>query len=318
VRMPANVVATSASAAAARQVSAAHGRVVPDSSEDEEENAVEAASPPPGGAKVGGGATDTPQSAPQSAPAAAVQPSRASTELALEEAPSLNLPSGVAGAVGQFLADVNRPVNAASVALKFKDKYTKAQIDKAIQQLVDKRTVLTIEEGAKLYWFNQDLMPSEDAAGAKKSEALFEALQAQLDALSRDRDSVRAAVAELMAQPADGDVAKTLKLESDAAAKLEDRVRACDALADAAAKEGKTAAELQSLTVNDIKLRLAFFRAAWKERKARVAEFLANVADAKGLKNAAKRELLEKIGVETDEDAGAVFNRVAEGAAAGR
>jgi len=71
---------------------------------------------------------------------------------------NIKLPTGPSAAIGQYMIDVNRPLNSTQIVQKFKDKLTKAAIDKAISQLVSK-DILAKDGSANLYWVNQSLLP---------------------------------------------------------------------------------------------------------------------------------------------------------------
>ena len=75
----------------------------------------------------------------------------------------LKLPAGPAGQVGQYMLDINRPVNASQIVQKFKDKLTKVAIEKAITQLVGK-DILIKEASSNIYWVNQTLLAGDDDA----------------------------------------------------------------------------------------------------------------------------------------------------------
>jgi hypothetical protein len=223
--------------------------------------------------------------------------------------PQIEFPTGIAGIVGKYMMDCNKPLNLTSIAQVHKEKYSKTQVENALNQLVNKGMICTLEEGAKIYWFNQEKFTPESNQDAKKMTDRTSALETRIHALETYRDGLRDEIKNLMMEPGDSELTTIIKNEETIVTQSIIRVRELDDLAVEAAKLGKTASELNALNNNELKNRLGFFRGQWRDRKARVSEFLANFADNKGLKPAAKKELIEKIGIETDEDAKVIFRK---------
>lgn len=227
-----------------------------------------------------------------------------------DDVQSIVMPPGVAGVVGQYLVDINRPVNMTSVVQKFKDTYTRPQLDKALVTLVARNVAATMEDGSKIYWINQTLVEESHGGAKTDSKKINDWMEIALKAIMKietDRNAIKAQVNALMSAPADDELEKLLADERKQVKLLEIRVNECENAVKEAEKLGKSAAEVQAQTLTESRAQLLFFRSAWRERKRVLSEFLYNVCDTKGLKNAAKRELYEKIGVETDDEVGAVL-----------
>lgn len=221
-----------------------------------------------------------------------------------DQAGQVNFPTGWAGKVGQFMFELNAPVTVGKIAERFKADVTRSKLDQILATLVEKGFICHSEEGSKLYWMNQELI--EKAVENVNFEELAkwkEHAKSVVQELGEKKRHGEERVKELLLLPTDEELVKSI---ADGRAKLdtvEARVKECDQAAKAAAEQGLSADELHAQDIQSLKKEIVFYRKHWRERKQRVMCLVDDVCEGKGWGKAKRRELIEEIGIETDEEA---------------
>ena len=194
-------------------------------------------------------------------------------------------------AVKQLFKDNNRPFNTQTVIDHTKSKYTLTVVKRALGRLVDEGLILTT--GGKVYWPDQSRIPvlNEKDLLAMKNEN--EALDAEIKELSAKIASLNDKLSVITATPQSSQIPATLnKLDADIAAQNE--------MLEIYRSKGEP---VDDATKKKAEMNYKVYLKTWKERREACLNILDNLEENSNL---GKKELYEAIGVETEEDVGAV------------
>lgn len=222
---------------------------------------------------------------------------------------SIPLPNGQAvQLIGNYLIELNKPVNLSSIVVKFKETLTKTQVEKSISTLVSNNIVLTSEDSKQaLYWINQSLLEEINLKNSIDFTKVNEWYTKTSEILKQKEElkvQLENEIKFLMTAPSDLELDDLIVKEITTIAQLKPRVEECEQVRIQAELNGQSPIELQTLLINEKKKELLFYRKEWKGRKGLCMEFVDKVCESKGLKGSSRKELLEKIGIETDESLG--------------
>jgi len=228
-----------------------------------------------------------------SAPAAAASPAPAKAKAGKAKAASTSAPD----AVLDFMQQQNRPRNAQDVSDHFKGALSKSQAEKHLEALSEAGSVrMKLNGKAKVFWYNQELVPELSAAEKAKLAADLAAAKAQVargaDELAQLQKSLKAGRArrsldELTAE------ALTLRMEvQNEEAALAKRK---------GAKGDGGAPALTEAEAKKVKADYSRLLKEYKKRRRQCLEIVDQISEGCGKP---PKKLIEEWGLETDEDYG--------------
>ena len=228
-----------------------------------------------------------------SAPAAAAAPAPAKAKAGKAKAASTSAPD----AVLDFMQQQNRPRNAQDVSDHFKGALSKSQAEKHLEALSEAGSVrMKLNGKAKVFWYNQELVPELSAAEKAKLAADLAAAKAQVargaDELAQLQKSLKAGRArrsldELTAE------ALTLRMEvQNEEAALAKRK---------GAKGDGGAPALTEAEAKKVKADYSRLLKEYKKRRRQCLEIVDQISEGCGKP---PKKLIEEWGLETDEDYG--------------
>ncbi|CAG9463213.1 unnamed protein product [Pedinophyceae sp. YPF-701] len=205
-----------------------------------------------------------------------------------------------------LLRSANKPFSVQSAVDNLQAQgIKKAMATRALEELVKDGHVQTKEFGARafaLYWLRQDDLETMDAEELRKTQAENESLRAELDDASAAARAAQARLGALKAARPLAELREQVKALKDENAKAEAKLKA---MRGAAAAERVTAASRDKVVA-----KLAKGVAAWRKRKRMFRNIFDTVME--GLEGKKAKDVLEDVGVETDEAAKADLSKYEE------
>ena len=201
-----------------------------------------------------------------------------------------------------YFEEQNRPFSVSQVAQKFFNEATRGATVKVLDALVKEGKLLINEK--KCYWLDQsgfaDQTEEEEAAEVQQCKTLSDN-KSELDS---KRLLLQKKISRLISEPADDILGTELQKAESANKELKAQIAE---IKDARSTKGESAEDAAAAkrAFEEEKMGLVkqvkFFRGKWKERKNTVDDFVGMIMEH-STKKIKKEDLIEEIGIETDEE----------------
>jgi len=204
-------------------------------------------------------------------------------------APKVTL-GGAEAQIFEYMRTQNRPYNATAVFENLHKTIAKSMIEKCLEGLVAKEQLIGKAYGKqKIYWVNQAVFETPDHNALQAMNDERERKAEELNSLKKSNAAADAAVKTLESELDDEALSsRLLELESQTAA-LREKLHKFEG-------EGQciTPQEREKIVQNYSKM-----RKEWKSRKRACTDGISTMCESMEKK---PKELMEKMGIETDED----------------
>jgi len=199
--------------------------------------------------------------------------------------------------VMSYFEKMNRPYNAQILSDNLQGTIGKTTLNKILQTLTDDGKLTCKEFGKqKLYWRNQELLQVEDKEELSILDKKLENLEEELEKLNEECSKLSSELKTIITLPTNSETEIRIKTLSTENTDLEEKLKLIKGKSIVITPEEKKKAEKDYDS----------FRLQWKKRKRMCKEIVDQLTEASGKK---AKDLIEEVGVTTDEEAGVSLER---------
>uniref|UniRef100_A0A7S3PF49 Homologous-pairing protein 2 homolog n=1 Tax=Aplanochytrium stocchinoi TaxID=215587 RepID=A0A7S3PF49_9STRA len=199
---------------------------------------------------------------------------------------------------------MNRPFGTTDLARKFKQDFSRSQINKALENLMKKELAQTNEKGS-IYWVDQRVFGEVSDAIVKDLSVKVEKLSSEISELIARKQDIAVSLRQAHSEPKTCNLDTLTEQLQNQIKSHKDKVNAMEQAA-ASGKSGKGGQQNSETIVTEAK----FYRKMWKDRRAIVEDIIDQIVDQKPKTKDIRNELYEDIGIDSDKSVNVSLNDI--------
>ncbi|CAI2369696.1 unnamed protein product [Moneuplotes crassus] len=192
-------------------------------------------------------------------------------------------------AISKYMEAQNRPYSIQNIIDNLRGEIRKAQTQKILDALTEENILTCKEYGkAKIYLINQDIFPETTNEDLEKLDKEIDTKKKEFEELDAKLKSLNSDLRKIKIEPTNAELDAELEALTSENLRLEGRL-----------EEYGDVQEDRSISIDDIEKQEKLFSKEWRVRKKGFMEIIDTISEALEKK---PKELMEEIGIETDED----------------
>ena len=196
-------------------------------------------------------------------------------------------------AIAEYMEAQNRPYSVQNLIDNLQGRIKKTQTQRICDELVADKILVLKEYGkAKIYVINQDLYPDTSTEDLEKLDDQIKVRKEEMDKFQAQLKELQAEFKKITIEPTNQELDDMIKKLEKEESELSKKVSVF---------ENKKTKTISEEDMKKIEQKCKVYETEWKKRKRGCMDMINTISDGMD-KN--KNELIEEIGIETDEDLG--------------
>ena len=196
-------------------------------------------------------------------------------------------------AIAEYMEAQNRPYSVQNLIDNLQGRIKKTQTQRICDELVADKILVLKEYGkAKIYVINQDLYPDTSTEDLEKLDDQIKVRKEEMDKFQAQLKELQAEFKKITIEPTNQELDDMIKKLEKEESELSKKVSVF---------ENKKTKTISEEDMKKIEQKCKVYETEWKKRKRGCMDMINTISDGMD-KN--KKDLIEEIGIETDEDLG--------------
>ena len=196
-------------------------------------------------------------------------------------------------AIAEYMEAQNRPYSVQNLIDNLQGRIKKTQTQRICDELVADKILVLKEYGkAKIYVINQDLYPDTSTEDLEKLDDQIKVRKEEMDKFQAQLKELQAEFKKITVEPTNQELDDMIKKLEKEESELSKKVSVF---------ENKKTKTISEEDMKKIEQKCKVYETEWKKRKRGCMDMINTISDGMD-KN--KKDLIEEIGIETDEDLG--------------